>query len=368
LKPCPDNILGEFVLEGVTDARTCAVQDPVTIYTVGHHKFLAKKAVLFHGQGFRTHEPCVDVDFHSVITGVETAYDDCLLLAKTVRDIALREARRQKPRGDEIGKAKLARRVADRFNCETDESLKEQTNDLQTDLFARWRETGMYGEETLLRSSEEMMRITSRVREGEELAGSVPIEAYEPGPGLTLHIHESLLNHMADQWGFAGRTMTEAEVRTELEAYFTTLLGREVAFEDEAPGDDGPDTFAFDPTDPVRFQIENGAVLMIIRAAFLREGQEDIPPQQVTVPLIPILDGDDILIRRGTVQVAPVEPAENRAEQIARAGIVRKKIEDSILERREPRTYEIEREEREPVEVYVTEIKAYNGWLTIFAE
>ena len=107
---------------------------------------------------------------------------------------------------------------------------------------------------------------------------------------------------------------------------------------------------------------------LIIRAAFKQRNGEDIPQQVVTVPLAYRIEGNDIVIDRGTVIVAPADEPPSAAEQIARAGIIRKKLESSIPEQRRSRIINLKRENNEDFAVVINRIVPLNGWVTVWGQ
>ena len=127
--------------------------------------------------------------------------------------------------------------------------------------------------------------------------------------------------------------------------------------------------FIFASRNPIRFQISEGELLLIITAGLQRPGEEPIPPQVLTIPFAFRVEQDGIVIERGTVLVEPLEEPESAAEQIARAGIMRRKIEESLpAERRRDRRFMVQREGQPEMPVWVTRVKALNGWVTVWAQ
>src|SRR5262249_46210734 len=150
-------------------------------------------------------------------------------------------------------------------------------------------------------------------------------------------VHESLMNNAVDEMGIAGKTMTETELRALLEEKFGKLLNREIKLptpEAAGPGpeegDKGPKALIFADSDPIRIQFAGNQVILTIRAGFKREDKEDIPQQVVRVPLNFKIEGNKVIATRGDVSVTPVAKPANAAEQVALAGIVRRKIESSL--------------------------------------
>ncbi len=201
-----------------------------------------------------------------------------------------------------------------------------------------------------------------------ELSGGIPTHTLLPEKGFTMHVHESLLNNMFDRMNLAGRTMTEYEVREEMERYFSILMGKRVDFTSEAQdkkNEPDPTTFIFAEADPIRFQIGAGRIDLIIRAGLKQEGREDIPTKVITIPLIPHVEPDAVVVERGSVKVAPIG---RQPGHIAHAGVIRKRMEDAIQTRRSDRQFSVSRSGKSDILMQYTAFQALNGWLTILAE
>src|SRR5262249_43212195 len=146
---------------------------------------------------------------------------------------------------------------------------------------------------------------------------------------------------------------------------------REVKFKDQAapaPADESvPRTLVFDKVDPVRFQVNDGALVLTLRTGFKQEGKEDIPTQIVTLPMRFSVDVKNVDIEPGDVSIAAAEPPESAAKQLARAGVIRKKMAQSFPRREINRVSNLTVGNRK-VLVAVTRIRALDGWLSITVE
>jgi hypothetical protein len=236
--------------------------------------------------------------------------------------------------------------------------------------------------------------------EPQELAGQAPsVEPSLASDGLAIQVHESLLNNGADRLELAGKTMTDQELKALMEERISKLLGREFHFtkpepvedveapqpeapaEGEAPAPEAdaapaegeeavePDgetnTYVFDTHDPLRFQIDDGTLTIILRTGLKREGGEEIPTHVIEVPLKLSVNGDKIVMtREGSVRVVP---APGVPRSIPRQNIMRANIQRSIPERSFDGKINIEQENKK-ITLDVTSIEAENGWLTVLAD
>ncbi len=124
----------------------------------------------------------------------------------------------------------------------------------------------------------------------------------------------------------------------------------------------------FDTVDPISFRFEDGQIIMSLRAGLERPGEEEIPTQIISVPLRLTVEGDQVVMTRGPVGVKPVERPRNVGESIARAQIMRSKIEQDIPARREQDGKKEITQQGKTITVQVSSIAAEDGWLTLTVE
>lgn len=369
LKPGEDRANLVVGLKGTVVARTHASTDVATVHLDGRFSFAGSKPVNFDGFVFRTGPGRVNADGVLRLLGANTKYDGTCLEGYARRK-AMYEARKKLPEAQQSAIEDVKETAETEFNDGVDEQLAEANMQIETDYRPRLANAGLTPSIERIRSSEHHLRYSSRSWAPTGLAGDRISTGFYPKNGFVLSMHESLLNHMFDQMNFAGRTMTEAEIRQELESYFSDLLDRQIDLSSSngngAPaGGKEEGLFIFDDHDPVRFRIDDGRVNVILRTGFQREGENDIPTKIVTVPLSYKFEGDEIVIERGDVIVAPIG---RQPGHIAQAGVLRKRIQESIGTRRESRNFVFPVEGKDDLDMKVHDLKSVNGWLTMWAE
>lgn len=357
----------EFHIQGVVNSNTAGITEQATLYSAGHAGFAGSKSAYFDGDRFYSRAAHIGAHATSRTTGVSTIYDGGLF-GGIARKKALRISKEKRPAANAIATAKVQTRVAEEFDKSVNEALADASNDLNNDLRHRLTISGIRPDVERIRSSDLYLRHSGRVWDGGEISGGIPTHTLLPEKGFTMHVHESLLNNMFDRMNLAGRTMTEYEVREEMERYFSILMGKRVDFTSSAAAkknDPDPTTFIFAEADPIRFQIGAGRIDLIIRAGLKQEGREDIPTKVITIPLIPHVEADAVVVERGSVKVAPIG---RQPGHIAHAGVIRKRMEDAIPTRRSDRQFSISRSGKSDILMNYTAFQALNGWLTILAE
>lgn len=360
-----------LVVNGQVSSNTQGVTPQATVYTWGNHYFTAFKEVDFDGDRFWTGPASVSVQANNTTTGACTKLSGIPLLGRFVDNIAINSAESRRGESEAIAASRVTDRVVPQLDAEVDRDFGPQgknTSGLQRQL-ATFRELGVYPETKTYKTSSNNLFMNARLMAPDELGGAAP----EPivGPGLSLQVHESLINNSTDRAGLQGQTMTQDQLSDLLEKRFTKLLGRTlqqktVAKDPEA--DKGPNTMIFDAHDPIRFHAADGAINITVRAAFRQEGKEEIPAQIVTLPVKFSVRGNKIIAERGEVRVAPVVKPDNVAQQITRAGVIKAKFEHALPRREYDRVVRLNRPDKTSAAVAITRIDAVDGWVIILME
>ena len=371
LKPADSGARFDITLSGVVQSNTQGVTDQATIYTYGYHRFWATKEVLFDGERFQTEPAKVSVDANTQTTGASTMASGIPIISGIARSIAMGEARKKRPQSEAIAAGRVTDRMAPKFNEEVEQEFGKANDDLEKQVNAPLKKLGLFPSATSFVTTDDQLFANARLMKRGELAAGTPQSPLAAPEGIVIHIHESLLNNSLNELKIAGKTMTEDALLALNEERFSILLGRKVKFNDKKgkTDDKEPTTFVFSPGDPVRLQIDKGVITLTVRTGIKQEeGEEDIPTQIISVPLAVKIEGDNIVLERGTVKVAPVVRPKSLAKQIARAGVVRRKIEAALPNRLIDRHYTVARKDKKPTSVSVTEIKAVGGWLSLVVE
>ena len=364
--PSEDSARFNLTVNGVSNSRTNAYTSQATISSVGQHQFNASKPIIFDGDRFTLGPAEIAVNPNIRHIGAATKYDRIFfgLFKGMIQRRAMSEANSRLPAGRAHAAERVRENVLPEFNSEVDQQFGELNADL-AGFESRMLKKGVSPRAERVRTTSDRFLLDAAIREESEISGSPPNIGSTRGVGFTAQIHESLLNNAADRWGFAGRKMTDDQVRQELEKWFEELLGRDIESKKDATKTEST-TLIFSETDPIRFEANNGALVLILRAGIVQEDGEEIPPQIVEVPLNLSVQGNQILIERGTIIVSPVDPPQSRATQIARAGVMRRKLEEAIKGGTRDAVINIDRADRSPMTLRVQRIDARGGWLTIY--
>ncbi|MES2792112.1 MAG: hypothetical protein V4719_21025 [Planctomycetota bacterium] len=372
LLPAENGTLFRINLTGTVSTNTEGYKGHIVIYSNGNHNFTAFKDVRFDGEHFSTTPANMHVNASNEPVDASTPADNFPVLGGVAKSIAMNGALRKRQEAEAIAAQRVTSRVGPEFDNEVDNKFTELNGKLQSKLVDPLKTENLYPDYKTYRSTDTELDLKSRLMAEKELGGGIaPVETVQDGEML-VRLHESLINNFLDRLAIGGKTMTEQDLRKLLEEKFSKLLNKEVSLPaaKEATGDEAakqPKAFIFTDKDPLRVKVANGQVSLIIRAGFQRDEDKggNIPPQIVTIPLSITIEGEEVVITRGEVLVDPVAPPENVAEQLARAGVIKNKIETSIQNKRDTRTMKVDKLEGEPIDVNVTEVEALDGWLSI---
>ncbi len=375
MKSSNNGVKFHLTLNGVTQSNTQGVTDQATVFTSGYHSFTAWKPISFDGNKFVTSPADISVYPNNTTTGVQTGMSGVPIFGGFADGVARRKVGEKRAESEAIASQRLSSRVLPEFNKEVDKKITELNQKVESDVNARLRQMELMPSATSYRSTDSEMRAYTRLMADHELAGGDGPFASVPSKGFIVGLHESLLNNSIDRLKFAGRTMSEDEVKTEIEKSFSDLIGRpinalkKIEAAGESSKDKEPATFVFPSKDPIRFRITNGQLVLVIRAGLKqKEGEEDIPTQEITVPLMFRVEGTNFVVESGQVGVSPVEPPKNAGLQIARAGVVRTKIQNALPTRKFNRVINVDKSKKTPVMVGLAQFKAAGGWLVITFE
>lgn len=358
----------DITLSGVISTNTNAYAGEATIHTVGRHSVSATKPVTFDGTNFSTQPARISVYANNQPVGASTRYSGGLF-GGIAQNIAMREANARRGEANAYTQRSIQQELSAELNKEVDSRFANASMELQNKFYGPLREFGLYPDLMELSSTSQFIHINTRLSNEDEIGGSLANLGIEPpSNGMLAQVHESLLTNSTNRLDLGTenkKEMTEGELRELIKERLSKILDREIKLGD-ADSEDSGNVFVFDQPNPIRFSIQNGEVEIRIRAGLKREG-DNIPTQIITVPLIPTVNGDKVLLSRGNVGVKPVERPSSVAEQVARANVMRQKIQSALPEKELDASFVVEQDNKK-INLKISAIKAENGWLSISLE
>ncbi|QDU78526.1 hypothetical protein Pla110_02300 [Polystyrenella longa] len=373
LRPNPNIAEMELQLSGTVRTNTVSVVPDARIGMGGNHTFSASQRLTFNGDKLSLYsEPSFNVNVNNYTTSINTKADGTLF-AGTGRRRAQEAIAARRGQTDSMARNKITNEVLPEFRSEVSQQVSKINNSLQESLVSKLKDKGLYPSKQSTSSTDSVLTLASTLLKDSKLAGDQPNVSATLSSGAAVHIHESAVNTILDELNFAGRTMTETEVKTELEEHLSEWLGKDFQFPVEdvnaegEPVEEGSEdadeetVFIFDAEDPIRVQFRNNEAHFIVRAGFQREGKDDLETQIITVPLsFTMKDSQTVLIEADTPSVR----SEGGAN-VAQSNAIKKRIMSAFPPRERSRQVEIERDGRSPIRLNIQEINALNGWMTI---
>lgn len=398
VKPGSDKIVFDLVLAGTVQSSTAGRTDQATVYTQGYHTFRSAKEITYDGQTFTTGPAATSVNASNTTTGAETRLSGVPLFGRVAQRVAMREAAARRPQSESIAAGRVYSKVTPRFDEEVDRAFTQASANLEGELYKGLKETGLYPDQQQYHSDANEIFISTRLMgEGKVGGYSAEKQLLVDTEGAVLLMHETAVNNAIDQMGFNGQKMTEEELRVHIEKFLSRALARDVKLRstelpaaapaavpapaaapapDAAPAAEkpaepaaeedadtkGPAKLAFAENDAVRVQFRDGQLYLIIRAGLERQDAEPIPAHEIVVPLTFTVSDGKLVIRRGALQIAPLE-GEPRPIQLR---VMNNRISSALPDREVSSAFKLKGPSRE-VTANVTGIDFVDSWVKIIA-
>ncbi|MEZ6066333.1 MAG: hypothetical protein R3B90_11650 [Planctomycetaceae bacterium] len=359
-----------LTLDGKIRTSTIGEVCPATVYTAGNACFRAEKDIYFDGTSFTLDPARIGVNANNCSYDAKTCVEFIPIARGLARNFVLQQAADKKSESDAHARSRISKQVRSKFNEETARQFSELEGNLESKLYGPLGELNVRPESIAMNTTETELYLRERLMGTGELGAGRPPIAPLPLSGAAVQVHQSLLSNGADRFGFAGQRLTAKEMNERIaERLDRVFPNRKKPAEDpDAKQPDDTNRLIFDEVDPISFQFEDGQLIMSLRAGLERPGEEEIPTQIISVPLKLTLEGGELVIERGTVGVKPVDRPDNIGEQIARANIMRGRIEEGIPPRQSKSAQFDVDAKGKIVALNVTSIVVEDGWLTILAE
>jgi hypothetical protein len=373
LKPARDRVRFDLVLNGNVRSNVSGSTHMATVHTTGQFHFHGRKGVTFDGDRFSTAPAQVSVNGAQRPYAAWTRLNWIPIVRRIAQNAALREA--GSAENNQYARNKVYQEARSQFDRETADMLRRSERDLQSELVAPLREGGYYPDVKHLSSTEHQATLRSRLMDAGEVGGgdALPLSVSSAG-GALIQLHESLLSQIGDRLGLNGKRFTPEALEAYLKAEVEKITGQPADLSGltlaDQEGSESPkvEEIIFHESDAVRFRVTGNEVILYLSMGLKLEDREEIEPQRITVPLQFSLEGDKIHMERGTVGVSPlgaVAPAD-RTQQIARAGVMRQKIQEAFEPQDFERTFEMTFDDR-TLTLHVTDLQARGGWISLVA-
>ncbi|MCA9094735.1 MAG: hypothetical protein KDA68_14710 [Planctomycetaceae bacterium] len=365
-QPQMDGIRFYVTLSGVVNSSTDGYSAKAVVHTEGNHTFWATKEVTFDGTRFFTQPAGINVNADNTPTKARTKFSGIPFLGGVADDTALQTAKSLEPESEAIAAERVSSRVLPKFNDEVDRKFNDASNNFQNRVIGPLTELNQYPDTIHNQTTETHLISASRLMAGGELGAGTPHPSLISAKGLTVLVHESMINNSIDRMGLEGKTMTAAELRTFLKDRFSKVFENDKKDEPTPVTADDSDLkqMVFAGEDPMRVRIENGKITLILRTGFKREGQDDVAAHAIQIPLKPVISGDEVRFEREDIAVGAIDDSNVTIRRGIQSKVEKEfKVPDPIQRKKL-----IEKENNKSVETTLTSIRAIDGWLALTFE
>lgn len=371
LKPSDNTARFDLRLNGNINSSTAGVTPQATVWTQGNHTFTASKEVNFDGFNFSTLPATIAVNPHNTTTGIATKVSGIPILGRIANRIASEQVEEKRGQAEAIAASRVQDGVLPRFNQEVERSFAEQGYKLNNEVFSGLRATGLFPDTFNYQTTDQLLTVNARVMSPHQVAGAIPESRYLSTTGATGLIHETAINNAIDHIGLDGQTLTEDQLKAKVEEFISRATNKPFKFapppataqpaEEQGEDEKRLNAIIFAPVDPIRVRVLDNELLIVIRAGFKQEGREDIPTQEITVPITLEANGKQILAKAGNVVV---QSATDEGGGVGVRAVVKRKIQSLLPDRVLDGKVELKTPEKIVV-AYVSKLKMVDGWISV---
>jgi len=334
LLPGTSNARAALVLNGTTQSETTGVTPQAMVDVASQQEFVAVKEVFFDGMKFSTRHAVVHVRARNQTLGAVTPLTGTLFGGIANR-IAYREAERRRPEAEAVARDRVAERVFPEFDNAIDQQLASANDQLESKVRRLLRMANLMPTIQQISSTDMTINYSAQVATESPVTPAPSFEGRRNADrGLSVMVHESLLNALVARSGLKGLKTTDREIKALIAPYEFKSGKDELEAAQPPIGLPGMENFVtdieFDETDPLTIRLETGRTLVTLRARFKPAGQDVLPVLAVTIPYVTELVDNKMVVTPGKVQVATIDKDEASAIPPLAMNLLSQAIENSL--------------------------------------
>ncbi len=265
----PDRLRWRVGLEanGEVATDTQSTKGPATFFQNGVSHYRVRKMLLVDRRGVRMFNAEAEASANNHLLDFETSYDDIPILGSFARSIARDQYDAAQGAARAEVEGKIRGRAISRIDQAVAEQLKKGQENFKVKLLEPMRKLNLEPTAVDMETTQERLIARYRLAGHEQLASHTP-RPQAPGDSLlSVQVHETALNNLADHLNLQGRRIELRELHKEVTSIFTTNPP-------PAPDDLPEDVFVtFMESDPIRVDCEDGRVRLTIRIKMLEHGR-----------------------------------------------------------------------------------------------
>lgn len=359
--PNPTGIHATMRLQGTVNTQTVGRTTQADISTMGHHQVFAAKEIYFDGSLFSTRPAVVHTQVRSTNVGASTRFDGVPLLNGFARSMAVNVANSRQRESEPIIWQRVSSQVYRKFNGQVDRQLADANQSLNGDLRPRLRTLSFLPDRESVSTTDTHLTYTALLRDGMVPSTVPPADLSDSA--ITVRVHDSLLHQAIDSLQLNGKKLKQGELTALVQRLVTTLGGRVIKEDgaEPAPSVADPD-IVFAENQAIQCEFAEEALVVTMVARFDALFRSIVPEQRIRIRFRTEFVGDEVLLRRESVELESVEESSPQIQQMY-VNLVRPRVEASVADIAFPR----DRTLPAPVSraLRIERIDSQANWLTI---
>ena len=295
--PDPDEIRLELVVSGEVTSQTVTDAGPVSLHSRGAAVFTVRKPVVVSSRGLVFGSAVGTASNQSQLANVQTSFDAVPIMGSLARNIARREHDESLPEAAREVNTRIISRACREVDGRSEAELSALAERARQRVWKPLAALGIAPESASLETTADLATARLRLAAEPHLAAHTPRPRAAADALLSVQLHESTVNNVADRLDLAGRTLG-------LESLLRQVCGK-LGFEPRIPEDlpEGVEV-TFAAAQPLRVECRDGLAHVQLSLSALQSGRRSWSDIIVRVGYRPVVSGRQVLLERdGPVQI-----------------------------------------------------------------
>jgi hypothetical protein len=256
-----------LVANGQVSSETYSSQGPATVYALSSSAFRAAKRVIVDPYGIQEEDARAIARSATQLSGIRTEMDPIPLLGDFTQAVVRNRYFNQADIAQWETENKITSRVSSRMDQEVSKQVDAARERFAQRFLQPMRDLGLNPVALDMRTSREQLVARCRLAGHHHLAAFTPRPRAPEGSLFSMQLHESAVNNLVDQLGWAGKRVNLLELYQQTAA----LLG----FGQWTPPDDFPDDVMvqFADQQPVKVTLRDGSLALRLALVELSQGR-----------------------------------------------------------------------------------------------
>ncbi|WP_437206533.1 hypothetical protein [Planctomicrobium sp. SH664] len=394
--PDPRAAKFEILLNGQTLHHTVVTTPQATVHLDGASQFQLSKQVEFDGRMLTTRSPSAYLTTNQRPVGAMTAVSGIPILGRIATNTVLNAVEQRRPSTDWLTAMRITSHVGPRFNNELDQQLSK-INDRLSSFKRLLAMKGLDPEIVRASSTDDAVLWAASFRSTLSTPTFAPVQDAWPVPAdpfqgkpvvpvpdlaaksrrtpwqaaslssadvsvsdqLIVSIHESLLDDVLSRFSLAGREISDASLGKLLQGDLSGGLNEPPQMA----------TLILDSERPFSLSFYGNEILLEIRLAVRLTVGKEMPPQIITLSIVPVLTGDNVEIRPTLKSIKPVNPDNVVTMAALVEPVLKQKITESLKNVTLPATFSLPpKGNQPPVVIRTYSVSMREGRLNVILE